>query len=65
MSNRLRKQSCHTARRQRHEDKRRDKRKAARSHSKQVPRSQRSRGNVVQFPIWNMPVKQWTRGKAA
>lgn len=63
MSNRLRKQDAHRARSQRHRDARRDKRKAAQSHHKQTPKSQR---RTVQFPaIWNMPVKAWTRSKAA
>lgn len=49
MSGRLRKQNANRARGQKHRDKRRDKREAARSHSKQTPKSQR-RANTVQFP---------------
>ena len=63
MSNRSRKLDCSRARSQRKRDKRRDKRHEAQARSKQTPRSQR---RTVQFPtIWRMPVKAWTRSKAA
>lgn len=65
MSNKLRKQDCARARGQKHRDKRRDKREAARSHHKETPRSQRSRSNVIQFPTWALPVRQWSRKVAA
>lgn len=63
MSNKLRKQDCARARGQKHRDKRRDKREAARSHHKETPRSQRSRSNVVAFPTWFAPVFQSQKRK--
>lgn len=78
MSNKLRKQDCARARGQKHRDKRRDKREAARSHHKETPKSERNSYNT--FPAWLMnsgtrnmawwgqwgtPVKHWARSKAA
>lgn len=61
MANKQRKTEAHRRRRARHEDKRASKREQA--HSKQTPRGQR---RALQFPtIWQMPVKAWTRSKAA
>lgn len=63
MSNKLRKQDCHTRRKQRHETKRRDKRESARAYSQPTPRSQRSRSNIVAFPTWFAPVYQSNKRK--
>ena len=63
MSNHARKLDCNKRRGQKHRDSRRDKRKQTQAHSKQTPRGQR---RALQFPtIWQMPVKAWTRSKAA
>lgn len=64
MTNYARKLDANRKRGQKHRDKRAAKRESARSHSQQVPRSQR-RANTVQFPTWATNVFQSSRKKVA